>query len=179
MLFAFPLFHTCEVKYLCTHTHTHTHTLTHTHTHTHWHSHTHTHCVSSESRVMGQQISSCRQCSPEQEPLLPLESFPDLVSLPPELAAQVSSPHTHTHTHQHTHTHTNTRMCRCCLIWMRLTCVWRRVSMRDGRDWQTSTHSGKSRPQNYTHISHAIIMNNSILHTLFIMMCVCVCSSML
>ena len=42
---------------------------------------------------MGQQISSCQQCSPDtQERLLPLESFPDLASLPPELAAQVSPP---------------------------------------------------------------------------------------
>lgn len=40
---------------------------------------------------MGQQLSSCRQCSPDQEHLLPLESFPDLASLPPELAAQVLS----------------------------------------------------------------------------------------
>lgn len=34
---------------------------------------------------------SCRQCTPEQEHLLQLESFPDLASLPPELAAQVLS----------------------------------------------------------------------------------------
>ena len=49
---------------------------------------------------MGQQISSCKQCSPDnQDHLLPLESFPDLASLPPELAAQVSpSSPTHTHT---------------------------------------------------------------------------------
>jgi F-box protein 8 len=41
---------------------------------------------------MGQQISSCKQCSPDnQDHLLPLESFPDLASLPPELAAQVLS----------------------------------------------------------------------------------------
>ena len=51
---------------------------------------------------MGQQISSCQQCSPDnQERLLPLESFPDLASLPPELAAQVSPPSPLTFTHAH------------------------------------------------------------------------------
>ena len=46
--------------------------------------------LSLSSLVMGQQMSSCKQCSPEdRDHLLPLESFPDLASLPPELATQV------------------------------------------------------------------------------------------